>query len=506
MYPPRRTSFALSGALLTATVAGMHGAHASSADLAALPVGAIFIGNPLPKARPPLPYGGSGDAAPTLNASQIKTLREDFGLGTDLESLDAAQSESVDNRFGLPLTSGELKEVEFQLKVDGWGPIADRQLRGAYPTTYAGESMDHAAGGTITISFTGKPPSVTELQQYYPSGAKLRTRSVAYTEDELKSAQDRFEEFLSGDNSQKIVDGVPVEETNVNPQTSTLDVYISPTDMSSADELYRSLVTDFPMVRIVVFPASAVGTATGATYGNDPVLGGEYIQHHPIGTGACTDSFAVNVPGGGTGLLTASHCDYNHQSDHLPWYLVNSNTGVGFDVKYANANNNHPKAEVEVLGWVNAQPKVWDWWSTDEVAYVVGDWFSGVEPGFALYQSDGHEDQVFMQPDGLTQYSTSFTEVILQNGTRYYLGVNNVQTANLCAVEGSSGSPVWTRYDISPGGYEEAFAVGVTAAYMGTGSTPTSCSSDGQLTSWTVIGNDLEALNNAQLVTGMPPS
>jgi hypothetical protein len=142
-------------------------------------------------------------AALTLGGSQPATVlaardlqealrfRSEFGLSTEIAAIEAASVERADLRYGTPLSVEEAAEMDRRVELERQlGPL------GTYLDSipeFGGWYIDQAAGHIVDLAFTVDPtPYLGEIEELIPDGMAFRTRTVQFTERELREVQARI--------------------------------------------------------------------------------------------------------------------------------------------------------------------------------------------------------------------------------------------------------------------------------------------------------------------------
>ncbi|HWO60524.1 MAG TPA: S1 family peptidase [Umezawaea sp.] len=219
-----------------------------------------------------------------------------------------------------------------RLELQRLSPLLDKQLRAAFPTSYAGMRLDQDNGGVLRVSF--KDPTVaTAALAEVPEGATVETEQVSHSLAELTEARDRIAEEVGAGPDATHLPAISQAENRVvlwerewvGKDSATLGApaQVGASRAAASDAARRAVAADPGLVvpRTLPKPEPLAAARVDPSFchplscsDKGPMRGGLRLDlKRDNGTvGGCTVGFNVRSSGGGfpgkSWVLTAGHC------------------------------------------------------------------------------------------------------------------------------------------------------------------------------------------------------
>lgn len=242
--------------------------------------------------------------AETVDEDRVRAeirFRQNFGFRADEAFVrDLIASTPRDDRWPASLTKGERTEMDRRLAMqEEMEPL--EALAESLPR-FAGHWIDQAAGGVITVAFTGNAAEHrASLTRLVPAGAELRVVDVLYSLDELSALVNRIEtdyDQLKSDGIQLAHWSVDISENRVVLGVVGLDDSMTETLKSRYGDQVTTLFAN-PQVTGCTGRESCIGPPLRAGISGAP--------KNTAYDGRCSIAFLIHY-GSHTQWLTAGHC------------------------------------------------------------------------------------------------------------------------------------------------------------------------------------------------------
>ncbi len=241
--------------------------------------------------------------------------RKALGLNADpayVEALRGSPEDAGTARFGLPLTAGELAEVEARYTFAAATREKVLPFVEKLPT-FAGAYFDHQASGELVILLTAADQVVlNEIQALAPEGRPTRVEIVQYTQAQLRAAVPKTWEVW------KATGAPEAYAISVDTPANAIRIDVAPENLETAEKFVDEVSTAVGVpVFIGIRERSEETICVTRNNCHSPMKAGIVIRKgSTTSSSLCTMAFHIQV-GTDEQFVTAGHCGYSGSNN---WY------------------------------------------------------------------------------------------------------------------------------------------------------------------------------------------
>lgn len=267
---------------------------------------------------------------------EVLRFRTEFGLPTDVATLNAAQaSRDVDRpmEYGIPLLPAEVADLRLREEVGAHIPPLGRTLERDHGSTFAGVFMDQASRGTVDVAFTVEPEHLrSTVEAALPKGADIRLRQVENTLRHLQQVQadlDTRSDIYRSQGVELLITAVQIRTNRVEVGVSSApNWFVSELDLTYGEDVVSVTVTSPPETTACTSRDSCTDSISGSS---SALRAGTHLFDS-----GCSFAFGAIFDQSGTkGVLTAGHCADLVPAGHTYQHPNNTNMGVMLDETWA---------------------------------------------------------------------------------------------------------------------------------------------------------------------------
>lgn len=240
--------------------------------------------------------------------------RAALGLNAEpayVETLQGSADDVGTARFGIPLTTDELTEVEARFIFAAATREKVLPFVEKLPV-FAGAYFDHQAGGELVILLTATDQEVLEeIQALAPEGRVTRVKIVQYTQAQLRAAVSKAWEVW------KAAGAPEAYSIAVDTPANALRIDVAPENLEVAQKFIEDVSAGIAVPVFVSIGDRPVEEAcTNRENCHTPMQAGIVIRKGSTSGTTCTMAFHIQV-GTDEQFVTAGHCGYSGSNS---WY------------------------------------------------------------------------------------------------------------------------------------------------------------------------------------------
>lgn len=245
-------------------------------------------------------------------------FREQFGMDASVAHVVAAESQPIDERFGVHLFASESEELDRRAARQPEIASLRQALEKGVPG-FAGLFTDHRAGGVVTLLVAGPradlDAALAEANPSFPVVVKETGVSLS----ELQAVRDAVSEALDPLRSK----GYGIYTLGVDIPENVVELGVERVDEGLRRELAR--FDSSGLLKVVEVEEPIPAACVSRSNCGSPLKGGLAITSVQ---GTCTSGLLMSAGvGGNSFLMTAGHCS-NNPRYNTTWKHNNSNIGT----------------------------------------------------------------------------------------------------------------------------------------------------------------------------------